>query len=112
MINSVFIDSPNQKAIRFKMSKIIDEVYDIIKLALPLMAAFLSQKGMQFIDTIMMGWIGPDALAAGSLGTSIFISSMIFFMGTLSAVGVFIARARGENKPDDIQSTLQHGIYL
>ena len=94
------------------MSKIIDEIYVIIKLALPLMAAFLSQKGMQFIDTIMMGWIGPDALAAGSLGTSIFVTSIIFFMGTLSAVGVFIARARGENNLDDIQSTLQQGIYL
>ena len=84
----------------------------IAVLVLPLMAAFLAQKGMQFIDTIMMGWIGPEALAAGALGTSVFITVLVFCMGTLSSVGVFIVRAKGANHNYDIQINLQHGLFL
>ena len=90
----------------------LHEMKSIAVLVLPLMAAFLAQKGMQFIDTIMMGWIGPEALAAGALGTSVFITVLVFCMGTLSSVGVFIVRAKGANHNHDIQTNLQHGLFL
>lgn len=88
------------------------EVKLITTLALPLAAAFLAQKGMQIVDTIMMGWLGPQALAAAALGTSLFITVVIFGMGTLSAVGVFIAHAKGAGRHVDIRSYLQHGCCL
>lgn len=90
----------------------IHEIKSTISIILPLMAAFLAQKGMQFIDTMMMGWIGPAALAAGAVGTAIFITVLVFCMGTLSSVGVFIARAKGANNVDDITHSLQAGIWL
>lgn len=90
----------------------LHEMKSIAVLVLPLMAAFLAQKGMQFIDTIMMGWIGPDALAAGAIGTSVFITILLFCMGSLSSVGVFIVRAKGARDNRDIQSNLQHGLCL
>lgn len=90
----------------------INEIKTITALALPLIAAFLAQKGMQFIDTFMMGWIGPDALAAGALGTSIFMTVLLFCMGTLSAAGIFIARAKGASDDKDIKASLQHGLCL
>lgn len=88
------------------------EIKAITMLALPLMAAFLAQKGMQFIDTFMMGWIGPEALAAGSLGTSIFFTILVFCMGALSAAGIYIVRAKGANDEADIQLSLQHGLCM
>lgn len=88
------------------------EIKSITTLALPLIAAFLAQKGMQFIDTFMMGWIGADALAAAALGTSIFMTILVFGFGTLSAAGVFISRAKGANDDNDIQSSLKHGLCL
>lgn len=88
------------------------EIKAMTTLALPLMAAFLAQRGMQFIDTIMMGWIGPEALAAGALGTSIFFTTLVFCMGTLSAIGIFIVRAKGANDTNDIKSSMQHGLCL
>lgn len=84
----------------------------IILIALPLMAAFLAQRGMQFIDTIMMGWISSTALAAGALGTAIFVTILLFCMGVLSAIGIFIVRAKGEGKLSDIKVTMQHGVCL
>src|SRR5262249_52407241 len=88
------------------------EIKSIIIIALPLMAAFLAQRGMQFIDTIMMGWIGPTALAAGALGTAIFVTIVIFCMGVLSAIGVFIARAKGADNINDVKYIIQHGFCL
>jgi multidrug resistance protein, MATE family len=88
------------------------EIKSIIVIALPLMAAFLAQRGMQFIDTVMMGWIGPTALAAGALGTALFATVLIFCMGVLSAIGIFIVRAKGADNINDIKSTLQHGFCL
>lgn len=88
------------------------EIKIITATALPLMAAFLAQKGMQFVDALMMGWIGPSALAAGALGTSTFFVAVLFCMGTLSAVGVLVVRARGANQPSEIAANLQHGFLL
>jgi MATE family multidrug resistance protein len=88
------------------------EIKSLIIISLPLMAAFLAQRGMQFIDSVMMGWIGPTALAAGALGTALFFTIFFFCNGILSAIGIFIARAKGANNYDDIQSTLQHGFCL
>ena len=90
----------------------LEDLKSIAKMALPLMAAFLAQKGMQLIDTVMMGWIGPEALAAGALATTVFLNILVFCRGTLSAVGVYISQARGANNYQDIGSTLWHGIYL
>jgi MATE family multidrug resistance protein len=90
----------------------LHEIKIISQLALPLIAAFLAQKGMQLIDTMMMGWLGVYPLAAGALGTTIFMTIMLFCMGTLSAVGVFIIRARGANQIDQIKFNLQQGFYL
>lgn len=90
----------------------VHEIRATLSIAFPLIAAFLAQKSMQFIDTIMMGWIGPSALAAGAIGMSVFVTILVFCMGTLSAVGVFIARARGEKNGDNIQLYLQNGIWL
>lgn len=90
----------------------IHEIKSVTHLALPLIAAFLAQKGMQFIDTLMMGWIGPNALAAGALGTGVFITLLLFCMGTLSAVGIFVVRAKGAENHKDITSSMQHGMIL
>ena len=84
----------------------------ILAVALPLMGTFLAQKGMQLIDTIMLSWLGPDALAAGALAWALFAIIMLFCLGTLSAVGVQIARARGSEQLDDVHTHLKHGILL
>ena len=44
----------------------------MVTLALPLIATQLAQIAILTTDVLMMGWLGPDALAAGALGTNIF----------------------------------------
>lgn len=94
------------------MLAIFNDIKKTLYIALPLMAAFLAQKGMQVVDNVMMGKIGTKALAAGSLGLSIYGTIMIFCMGTLSAIGVFISRAIGAKQLADVHTYLANGILL
>ncbi len=89
-----------------------NEIKSIIIIALPLMAAFLAERGMQFIDSVMMGWLGPTALAAGALGVAIFFTFIIFCMGVLSAIGVFIVREKSGGSLSNIKYIIQHGLCL
>jgi len=87
------------------------ELKQLVKLGIPLMAAFISQKGMQLVDAVMMGRIGSRALAAGVFGTGAYLTLTLFSLGLLSAVGVLIAAARGEEKLAEIPSILRSGFF-
>jgi multidrug resistance protein, MATE family len=88
------------------------EIKSFIKLCLPLIASLLAQKGMQFIDTLMMGWIGPSALAAGALATNVFITVLVFCRGLMSTVGVTIVHARSAGQNHQIASIVHQAFYL
>ncbi len=93
-------------------TNLIKQIKTITIIALPLMAAFLAQKGIQITDTIMLGWLGTNQLAAGALGVAIFLTCGTFGLGTLSSVGIFVARARGQETHDEIPLILQQGIIM
>lgn len=45
---------------------------DTARLAAPLAIAQLSQMAMSVTDTVLLGSLGPDSLAAGGLGANFF----------------------------------------
>lgn len=53
-----------------------------LKLAVPVMLAQLGQATVQFMDTLMVGWLGKTELAAVSFGGA------IFFIGFATALGL------------------------
>ena len=58
-----------------------------------MIAAQLAYVAMVFTDTVMMGKLGPDALAAGGLGAVAFVST--FCVGVVAAVGNLVAIRHG-----------------
>jgi len=68
---------------------------DTARLAAPLAIAQLSQMAMSVTDTILLGSLGPDALAAGGLGANLFFVVVTVLQGVLSSVSVSVAHARG-----------------
>jgi MATE family multidrug resistance protein len=66
-----------------------------LAIAFPIAVANLSQMAMAITDSVMLGHISDDALAAGGLGGNLFFTVVITLQGVLSAVGVLVARARG-----------------
>ena len=45
----------------------------------------LAQTGLTTADVILMGWLGPEALAAGALGTNLYFAFLIFGIGVVTA---------------------------
>lgn len=72
-----------------------DHAGALARLATPLAVAQLAQVAMGVTDTAFLGSLGAGALAAGGLGTTVFITVLVVLQGVLSAVSVLMARAIG-----------------
>lgn len=68
---------------------------ETLRLAGPLAVAQLAQMAMGLTDTVMLGALGGDALAAGGLGMMLYISVTILLQGMLTSVSIVVAQARG-----------------
>ncbi|MDB9314760.1 MATE family efflux transporter [Spirulina sp. CS-785/01] len=88
------------------------EAKPCLKLALPLAAAQLSEGAINWIDTIMMGWLGSQTLAAGALGTGTFLACNLVGTGLMAAVGSFAAIAFGAGRQSQLYQTTSAGLWL
>ncbi len=83
-----------------------------LQLAVPLAAAQLAQMGMGVTDTLMLGTLGPEALAAGGLGAATFFTAILALGGVLGAVGVLVATAVGAGERGRVPALLGTGLLL
>ena len=67
----------------------------LLRLAGPLAVAQLSFIAMNVTDTVLLGALGGDALAAGGFAAALAWTVDVMLHSTLQAVGTFISRARG-----------------
>ena len=81
-------------------------------LAWPLVLTQLAQFSLNTTDVIMMGWLGRDYLAAGSLATALLHPLIIFGFGTLAAVPPMVAQAIGANDSTSVRRTARQGIWV
>lgn len=88
------------------------ELAATLHLALPLAGAQLAQMGMGLTDTIMLGSVGRDALAAGGLGGSVFFMVSGMFQNVVASVAILIAHARGAQETHQIDDILRAGLVL
>jgi len=93
-------------------SKVTAEVKDSLYLAVPLAAAQLAQSATGFVDTIMTGMLGSQALAAGGLGTNLFNFLLIVSVGTVSAVSPLVAEAYGADAADRVTAVVRQGLWF
>ena len=81
-------------------------------LGLPLIGAQLAQVGIQTTDIVMIGWLGPQQLAATALGASVFFACWLFAMGICSAVAPLVAYARGAKQPRQVRRSVRQGFWV
>ena len=67
----------------------------LLRLALPIAVAQLSQMAMALTDTILLGDLGHAALAAGGLAAGLFFTVIVVLQSVLGAAGISIAQALG-----------------
>jgi len=93
-------------------SKWLSELENCFWLALPLAAAQLSQSATGFVDTVMMGMLGSETIAAGGLGAAIFIFLMLVGTAIVSAVSPLVAEAFGAGYKASVQAVVRQGLWL
>lgn len=81
-------------------------------MAAPVVIAQLSQMGMGFIDTIMVGQIGPEHLGAVGIGGAFYFTFMVIAFGVLSAVGPMVAQGFGRGDENEIGASVGAGIWV
>lgn len=88
------------------------EIGATIRLASPLALAQLAQLAMGVTDTILLGTLGRDALAAGGLGANLYFTLMIVVAGGLISISILVAHARGSGNEARIAPILRGGVLL
>lgn len=88
------------------------EIQACLALAIPLAGAQLAQAATAFVDTIMMGLLGSETLAAGGLGAAFFQALVIISTNLLAAVSPLAATAYGAGEHNAVSRTLGQGVWL
>jgi MATE family multidrug resistance protein len=82
-------------------------------LALPIVATQLAQVSIMTADVVMLGWLGPEALAAGAMGWNLVFIVTIFGYGVCMATAPMMAQAigRGRGRVRDVRRSMRQGFW-
>jgi MATE family multidrug resistance protein len=90
----------------------LHEVRETARLGVPLAMAQLGQIAINTTDVLILGRLGPEALAAASLAMSLFYPSLLFAVGVVTAVAPLVAQARGARRPREVRRAVRQGLWV
>jgi len=88
------------------------EVRPLLTLAVPVILAEVGWMAMGLVDTIMVGRLGPAAIGAAGMGSSVFTAIVIFGMGLMLGLDTFVSQAYGARRLDECLAWLHQGVWL
>src|SRR3954469_5175533 len=88
------------------------ELRATFRLALPMVVAQVGIMAMGTVDTLMVGHVSGNVLAAVALGNIYFFNVSIFGMGTLMALDPLVSQAVGARDEPAIARAVQRGAIL
>jgi MATE family multidrug resistance protein len=88
------------------------EVKGFLQLAIPLASAQVAQSATGFVDTIMMGRLGQESLAAGGLAALTFQMLLNATSGVVMGASPLVAEAFGAGKKTRIEQIARQGMWL
>jgi MATE family multidrug resistance protein len=88
------------------------ELAPMLRVAVPVVLAELGWMSMGVVDTMMVGPLGPSAIAAAGIGTSLHTAFAIFGMGLLLGLDTLVSQAYGARRIDVCHRWLFHGVLL
>lgn len=86
------------------------EAAALLRIAVPLTAAYVAEMGMVITDMVIVGRLGSDELAAVGLAGDLFWIFLMIGMGALSLVGVLAAQARGAGDHAQVIAAGEQGM--
>jgi len=83
-----------------------------LALAWPLIIAQLAQNLLFTTDVVLMGWIGPKYLAAGTLAGAFLMPFQLTGIGIVGAVAPLVAQARGRGDVKAVRRIVRQGFWV
>jgi MATE family multidrug resistance protein len=83
---------------------VVREISQTIRLAVPVVVGQWAAVAMGFVDTVMVGRVSAEALAAVAVGGSLWATVMLFLTGVVMALPPTLAQARGARRLDRCSS--------
>lgn len=80
-------------------------------LAWPLVLSQIAQIAFFTTDVVMMGWVGPEALAGIALATALLSPAMVGGFGVLTATAPMVAQALGAGDVKSVRRTVRQGLW-
>ncbi|WP_310618509.1 MATE family efflux transporter [Flexibacterium corallicola] len=87
------------------------ECRSILTLGLPLVGAQLAQMGISISDTVMVGWLGTEQLAALVLATQLGLVIHLTGYGILGAVLPLASTAEGKGDKAEVRRVTRMGLW-
>lgn len=81
------------------------------RLAWPLIVAQLAQNLLFTTDVVLMGWLGPKYLAAGTLAGAFLMPWLLTGVSIVGAVAPLVAQARGGRRIKDVRRIVRQGFW-
>jgi MATE family multidrug resistance protein len=97
----------------FSRARWIEETRAMLTLAWPIVLTNIAQMALGMTDVIMMGWLGPESLAAGALAINLNFAVLIFALGVVTATAPLIAQELGRNRHSvrEVRRTVRQGLW-
>ncbi len=84
----------------------------LLRLALPIVAVQVGLMLMGVVDTVMVGHLSAQALAAVAIGNLVWFGSVVIGMGTLMGLDPIVAQAVGARDEKGVAQGVQRGLVL
>lgn len=94
------------------MRELLSEVRPMIRLATPIVLVQVGMMSMGVVDTLMVGRVSAQALAAVALGNLYAWAVLVFGMGVLLSVDPLVAQAVGAGDDAGAARAIQRGLWL
>ncbi|MBW2243086.1 MAG: MATE family efflux transporter [Deltaproteobacteria bacterium] len=88
------------------------EARHLLRLALPVVMALLGTMMMGFVDTLMVGRVSVDALAAVAIANFWIFATLQMALGVLFGLDPIVAQAHGAGEGERAGLALQQGVVL
>ncbi len=92
--------------------RLLREVRETLRLALPLILGQLSAIGMNVVDALLAGHLGAHVLGAVAVGASIWSLALVAIIGVMMALPPSVAQLNGAQRRDEIAPLFRQALWL
>lgn len=85
---------------------------EILALAIPVLMEQLLTTLTHIVDTVMVGRLGPEAVAAVGISHHPLMFSLALFMGIGTGTTALIAKYTGASEPDTVESVTRNSFWM